>query len=229
MEIGTIAFLLLIGSMLLLYPKPANRSSAENFDLIADKPFSFGSMCSWIAVPISESDCPLIDSLKFEEFRSSNWKAGFEAISTNRELVFVSPVLDGWQFIIGFGIPDPAASQDSEKTGFSQLMQSLSDQYGSAFYFLSHSGAGVYSWSSFKNGSELRTYYHYQKPLRNFGTVTEVEKALGLKFEEGQSQDSKVGEAPEESHVIQVASRWTMNPMKLHESKVEGVGHLVKF
>lgn len=75
-----------------------------------DLPIPFGYKCQWIAVRSAETEA-IANRLHLTDIRRANWKTGMKA--AYRDLIFVSPPVNDWTFIIGAWLPDLSEDQNA--------------------------------------------------------------------------------------------------------------------
>jgi hypothetical protein len=84
--------------------RPARR--APRTDGPPDQPVSFGHEMKWLAVG-SDAPAQVMDALGLSEVESIGWPEGMAAAHA-RELVFVTPPIEGWVLVVGRSLPELA-------------------------------------------------------------------------------------------------------------------------
>lgn len=200
-----------------------------NLDVQPDMPIPFGYKCQWMAVRSADTE-GIVDKLCLSDIRKANWKTGMNA--AYQELIFVSPPVNDWTFIIGASLPDLSEDHSAPNSITSQVV-SLSKAFGEAQYFGNHRIVGYYAWMKAIDGEVIRVFAYSGERgeiLENGGSPTEEEQALHIVYTE---QDTEATEEdarfPNEEDVLSIAMAWGGDPMMKGESYSPGsgyVGHL---
>lgn len=181
-------------------PQPTDTPAA---DTAPDKPLSFGYKTCWLCVKSVDS-MDVINRLGLKDPRESSWRSGL----ASSEGVFVTPPLDGWVCVIGYGMADGSLFEDSEKL---ERVLSLFDE---AQYFSSHRVVDYYAWARAENGVMTRCYAWCPDSggaFLSFGEFTPEEEALG--FDEfPQTEDEDWESSPDEESVVKLAAAWGLDP-----------------
>ncbi|WP_206107545.1 hypothetical protein [Paludisphaera rhizosphaerae] len=162
-------------------------------------------------------------ALGLKELREQTW----DLDPYDLDGVFVSPSVLGWTFILGHdagwsGNPGP-------DTEISQLLCDLSRRFGEAQFFTNHRVVSLAGWARAVEGQIVRAYVNADDVRWDEGGLTDEERELG--FENFVRLDTKVEELgeldiPDESDVMTLAGRWSINPEELDAYESEGPGFL---
>lgn len=212
-------------------PKPL-----DNIDTTPDAPVSFGRKMSWLAVK-TEDSAGVIELLPVTGIQPANWRTGFVAAYGGH--VFISPPVNGWTLIVSQQLPElPEENRTDELT---PLLASLSDKFRESQYFATHRVVGYHAWALFKKGREVRAFAYLDAKgeyLANRGDQTDGESALGYDYFDPEDPDAQSDTYwdrsdlcyPDEEHVMEVASTWSVNPQTLENSRLaEGTGWIGQY
>lgn len=149
-----------------------------NYSAIADtiktSPVPFGYKCVWFAVK-SNSHSDVVEALSFKDKAVTNWEIGIREAYNNS--VFVTPPIDGWVLIVGWGLPSGDSTQSIDE--IKHLANKLSTQFGEAQFFGTHRIVDYHAWSKSVNGNIIRYYSYIGESGENIeitGAETELEK-----------------------------------------------------
>jgi len=140
----------------------------------------------------------------------ANWQSGAAA----EEGVFVSPAIDGWVLVVG---PDLCGDGDYGRL-VPALLERLSAAQGEAAWFVNHVDAEHHGWALARGGDIVRAYAWAgdDREVLWLGEVTDAERELGCFVDDPRDQsDDEVKWWPDESHVLAIAGRWTVDPSRL--------------
>jgi len=169
-----------------------------------EAPISFGYKTAWIAVP-SEDGREVARVLGLERMNQYSWKAGLENAYSHRG-VFVTPPIGRWTIAVG-ALPDAGDSR------FVPMLESLSRTFHRAFYFGTHRVVEYQAWAIAEAGQISRAFAWVGDRgefLLNIGERTPEEVELGTGLEDFEN-------APNEETVLELASRWVLDPRTLAE------------
>ncbi|MBL0318929.1 MAG: hypothetical protein IPP74_06540 [Alphaproteobacteria bacterium] len=81
-----------------------------------DFPQGFGYKTAWLAIPSKSLD-EIIKVLHLSQPVKANWQSGLNHIYNDRKdnHVFVTPLIKGWNFVIGFGIGSFSTDKENNK------------------------------------------------------------------------------------------------------------------
>jgi hypothetical protein len=217
-----------------LAPKPLE-TILNKIDVTPDSPTSFGYKMSWLAIKSSDAEA-VLKSLDIQNVQPANWQTGFVAAYNGH--VFVSPPVKGWVFVVSPNLPSPDWSNGTG--AWNSLLEGLSKKFGEAQYFGTHRIVGYCAWARFINGKETRAFGfsgERGETLADGGEKTAGEIELGydylaadsdIKSESYWERDDACW--PDEEHVMEVAGKWSVNPMSLEELGLpRGVGWIGNF
>lgn len=208
-----------------------------------DRPRGFGYKATWLAVRADDPQ-EVVDALRavdsrFRDAIACNWEHGLQRALGARASsnAFVTPSLRGWVLVPGY-MPDgqPATSVEAEGSATLAALEKLGDALGrTVHYFGSHRGVGYVDWVVVENGRVTRAYAHADgTTYYDIGEPTPDEKDLGLVFHDAlqsateDEADAIADRLPDESTVIELASRWTIDPTGLEAIETPSAGTLVR-
>lgn len=189
-----------------------------------DTPRPFGYDMAWMAVRTRDADS-VIATLGLQDAEACNWSSGIGAVydqSLEQTHVFVSPPVNGWTFVVGLPLPHPTTSAFVDKC--SPLLVSMGGAFIEVQYFFSYVPIDMFAWARMVDGHLLRAFAAGDEGvLWNKGKRTREERRLGLKLFELRGLRGRRGDAggdillhPTEDHVMRLASRWSLDPTRLH-------------
>lgn len=179
----------------------------------------FGYKTAWFAIR-SDDTKAVASALQLENVRPAAWNYGiWHSIETDDYAIFVTPPIDGWTLAVGIPVLYEADDHATER------MVALSQQFGEAQLFASMRVSSVYVWARARNGKLVRRFYDADGQHQETGQPTDEERAMGLNFfnlSSPEAKDSKYWERKDlvyldEQHVLQMASRWSVDPSKLDQ------------
>jgi hypothetical protein len=211
----------------------------------AEPPCAFGFRMAWVAVRTRDT-ARLINVLGLDAVRSVGWSKGIAAVYDDRvglTRVFITPPVDGWSFVVGFGLPLPMGDAYVDKA--SGLIECLSDAFGAVAYFVSCPGLDFFGWARAEDGRLLRSFaVGREGAVWNRGAVTEDERAIAPDFfaltEVGASAGAgrAAGRSGPrsvllphgfcETEVLALARAWSVDPTELggRRDLDRGIGYL---
>lgn len=177
----------------------------------------------WIVV--RSANTPFIrDVLGLLEVPAVSWS---EALARSRErALFVSPPVDGWTFVIGGALPDPAADIDAV---YRQLLH-LSRAAGSVQFFSADRVLNFHAWAKLENGRVVRGYAWAGETLWQEGRASLEELLLGLRCRDygEEVEPLRYGEISAEQQnterVVLLARRWSLDPVAASEILLQQEG-----
>jgi hypothetical protein len=182
-----------------------------------DTPVSFGFKCAWYAARTSDLDA-VVAALGLRNVVEATWQRGVAAAYADK--VFVTPPLGKWVLAAGVTL-----FYDGDQPAGSVLpvLKKLSKTFGEAQYFASHRVVEAHCWALARDGTLVRGFSYVGERGEinwNEGKPTEAERALG----------KEALELPDESHVMQIAAAWSIDPSELESSQHKpGLGRLGDF
>jgi hypothetical protein len=165
-----------------------------------DSPVAFGYKMDWIAVR-HQNARDVAETLGLESIEASGWLYGCRRAYEARG-VFVTPPVLGWTMALGAlpqaGYPD-----------FLPFMESVSKTFHQAFYFGNLRIVDYYAWAVAEDGTTKRAYAWFEDHVSlNIGERTAEEVVLGTGLQGFEH-------APYEVTVLDLASRWVLDPREL--------------
>ena len=188
-----------------------------------DRPHPFGYKMAWLAVRSTDTS-GVIEQLGLFKPQLANWESGLGTIYDDRlgeARVFVSPPVDGWTFVVGLSLPVPLGERFHDKA--SVLIERLSQRFPEVQYFFTYPLIDTFAWARARDGRIERAFAVGEGGVVwNRGKTTREELALGLKYFELRGvrnrKDDAGGEImlhPTESHVLELAGRWGLDPTRI--------------
>jgi hypothetical protein len=163
---------------------------------------------AWFAVRSAQPQ-RIAGELRLRNVRTSNWEGGLRAAIRDR-LIFVSPQVCGWNFIVGDALP---SAPQEECLG---LLADLSLAFDEAQYFGTEDVTEFYIWARAAKGRLCRAYAfsgEQGRVLWDRGELSQEEQALGLVFPEA----NILSNSPGSGSVFQIAGSWSLDPTQLDE------------
>lgn len=177
-----------------------------------DQPRSFGYKIQWLGVrhedPMSGAEVVGLKKLK-----PASWATGMKPGLSPP--IFVTPVLDGWVLVVEFPLPDD---------GVVFLERVSAELRTRVCHFQSHRGVSAVSWAFAESGEVQRLYtYADGETYANHGDPMPDELELGLRYghefdnAEGEVSDDEWDKLPDESTVLVLAGRWSLDPTTIED------------
>ncbi len=193
------------------------------FDATPDRPSPFGLKMAWLAIRTRDTE-RVIERLALVEPKPCNWQSGIGSIYDDHlgdRLVFVSPPVDGWTFVVGLSLPYPVGRGFVDKC--TPLLHDLGAEFVEVQYFFSYPLIDFFAWARFIDGKLIRAFAIGDEGIIwNKGKSTKDEKSLGLKLFELRGVRERHGDAggelilyPTEEHIMWLASRWSLDPTRI--------------
>ncbi len=198
-----------------VYTVNYQEAPAPRFSTQPDGPLPFGYKTAWLALRCTDPG-KVAAALGGTKRRRSNWAAGLEPALERDDLIFVSPVLDGWVLAVGQALFDLAEQPDT--------LAAMAKQFDQLQYFASHRVAGGYCWARYEAGSCLRAYgIADRRVFWNAGPLTAEEQALGFAaFPAAEGEETE--HWPGEEDVLRIAAAWGIDPCFTQKIYPPGVG-----
>ncbi len=193
----------------------------------SEPPESFGYKCLWIAVKTNQQQ-RIADIIELQNRQSSSWSSGIDWAYKNYSFVYLSPTINKWSFIVGWGIPSSSEEKSLEK--LKTILGKLSSEFEEAQYFGSYRVTGYAAWIKYKNGELKRMYSSSDGRIIEFGTPTNVEEKYNLINDEEAKKDENYYDRDDldyadEEIVLEVAESWSINPIDIEErTDTKGLG-----
>ncbi len=115
----------------------------------------------------------------------------------------------GWTFVLGSADPQDGSALRG-------VLEPFGTRFGKAFWFANHRVASCYGWARVDDDAVTRAFYTADHNcLFNVGerTTDEVAEGIGTADEKAHHH---------EDHVIEMATRWTVNPQMIRAGQVVG-------
>lgn len=187
----------------------------------ADPPIAFGPNRLWIAVHTTDQQ-QVAQILELTNTRPATWYEGLEERTPAQGGIFVTPAIDGWTLVVGWGFMSDTLS-GTVSIG-KHLIKQLSTQFGEAQYFCTHSRADYHCWMCAIEGEILRAYAwlgEEGETLLSEGEPTAAEPTMLVDTlsEEAQNDEAYFAQEdliyPDANLVLHIAEQWSMNPNTL--------------
>lgn len=163
---------------------------------------------AWFAVRSTHPQ-RIAGELRLQNLQVCNWAEGMR-IAMRTELVFVSPQVCGWTFILGDALPFPPQEACLD------LLADLSLAFDEAQCFGTEDVTEFHAWARAVKGRLQRAYAFSGEQgivLWDRGELTPEENALGLLFPEA----NILSNSPDSASVFQIAGYWSLDPTRLDE------------
>lgn len=191
-----------------------------------DRPHPFGYRMSWLALRTRDT-AGVVEALGLVDPEPANWRTGLGTVydpELGERYVFVTPSVDGWTFVVGLLLPHPAASGLVDK--LTPLLVGLGGRFIEIQYYMSYPLLDLYAWARVADGRLVRAFaIGDEGVVWSKGKPTKEERALGLKMFELRGVKERRGDAggemilhPTEDHVMRLAARWGLDPIRLGEA-----------
>ena len=176
-------------------------------DRPADLPRGFGYKIAWLAIRSQEPEAVRDTLGSHGDTRQADWAEGIQQAYSS-DWVFVTPSVDGWVFVVGWGVwPD-------DPRGLKQLLLPLSQTFGEVQAFASHRVSSAYAWVKVLEGKMVRWFDLGDGDIvANEGEPTDIENKLTSKWDDPEELPLEI----DEESVIAVADAWSIDPGTLDE------------
>lgn len=203
------------------------------FDRAPDQPKPFGYKMAWLAIKTRDTQA-VSAALQLDGGVPCNWKSGIGVIydeTLGETRVFVTPPVNGWTFVVGLALPYPVGRSFVDKC--TPLLLELGSRFGDVQYYFTYPLIDFYAWCRVVDGRLVRAFAIGDEGIVwNKGTTTRDERQLGLRLFELRGVRDRSGDAggelllhPTESHVMQLARLWSLDPTQLDSaSRERGLG-----
>jgi hypothetical protein len=198
-------------------------------DASPDRPHPFGLKMAWLAIRTRDT-ARVAQVLGLEILESANWRTGIGTVYDDRLgplHVFLSPPVDGWTFVVGLSLPHPVNRALVDKC--TPMLLDLGAAFADVQYYFTFPLIDFYAWARVRNGRLERAFAIGDEGLIwNKGKPVREERSLGLKLFEVRGVRGRKGDAggqmilyPTESHVLQLAASWSLDPTRLGAGRGE--------
>jgi hypothetical protein len=194
-------------------------------------PIAFGGKVNWLAIRSDQHEQLVGEfSRKDKKAFRTNMQGGIHGAWAG--FVFVSPPISGWTMVIGINL-----NLESEKD--LEYMKELSKKYGEVQFFGSFRGVNYSAWAKFVQGETIRAYGAADgNVIINIGVLTPLEQTF-IEEERQRETDPEFLELlntsegqllclSDEENVLRMAESWSINPDKLDQIEVTGLGTIME-
>lgn len=189
-----------------------------------DLPKPFGYKMAWLAVRTEDGE-GLAAQMGLVGGIPANWNSGIGTVYDDElggSYVYITPPVEGWTFVVGLGLPYPVGPAFVDK--LTPLLITLGG-YADVQYYFTYPLIDFFAWARMKDGRLVRAFaVNDEGVVWNKGRITKEERALGLRLFELRGVRERHGDAggelvlyPTESHVLQIAKGWGIDPICLEE------------
>lgn len=193
------------------------------YETSPDLPCAFGYRMAWLAVR-SRDPRRVAEALGLMSVESANWRTGIGVVydpELAERRVFVSPPVNGWVFVVGMALPEPAGAGSGD--AFTPLLSGLGQSFVEVQYYATAPDRDFHGWARLIDGTIVRAFaVSGDDIVLNTGRTTKDERALGLKLFELKGVKGRRGDAggelilhPTEAHVMRLAGKWSIDPTTL--------------
>lgn len=196
----------------------------------ADPPVSFGANRLWMAIRTTDQQ-QIAQLLELENLHPATWYEGLEERSPNQGGIFVTPPIDGWILVVGWGFMADTLTETIDIG--KKLIQQFSAKFGEAQYFCSHTRADYHCWMRAANGNIERAYAWLGEEGENLivegnPTAAEPKRLVDTLSPEAQEDNYFAQEDliyPNLDLVLYMAGKWSINPATLNKrTDIQGLG-----
>jgi hypothetical protein len=184
----------------------ARGEQAVEVSAVIDEPVAFGYKIAWLAIRTTDPR-HVARVVGISDLQPANWETGLEA-AFRRQGLFVSPPVEGWVFVAGSQLPEPAPPV--RLAAWESWIQRIAQEFSEVQYIGNQRVTSFYAWARFVDGREMRLFSSADGEIYvDRGTPAEVEKPWAQT-----DQDCCL---PDEADVLLVAGQWGLNPMTLED------------
>lgn len=196
----------------------------------ADPPISFGANRLWMAIRTTDQQ-QIAQLLELENLHPATWYEGLEERSPAEGGIFVTPPIDGWILVTGWGFMADTLTETVEIG--KKLITQFSTKFGEAQYFCTHTRADYHCWMLSLDGSIERAYAWLGEEGENLiaegdPTAAEPKHLVNTLSAEAQEDNYFAQEDliyPNLDLVLYIASKWSLNPATLNKrTDIRGMG-----
>jgi hypothetical protein len=199
------------------------------YDAKPDRPHPFGYKMAWLAIRTRDT-AAVLQHLGLSDTKAANWQSGLGTVYDDKlgeTSVFVTPPVNGWTFVVGLPLPHPVGRRFIDKS--TPFLLDLGTDFVEVQYFFSYPLIDFYAWARVIDGKMVRAFaIGDEGVVWNKGRPTKEEKAMGLKLFELRGVRGRTGDAggeillyPTESHMMQLAAKWSIDPTSLEKVPAE--------
>jgi hypothetical protein len=175
-------------------------------DSMPDEPVAFGYKIAWLAIRSTDTR-HVARVVGLLDLQGANWETGLEAAFRGQG-VFVSPPVEGWIFVAGIQLPEPAPA--ARLPAWQTWIRRVAQEFSEVQYFANHRVTSFHAWARFIDGRETRAFSSADGEIYvDRGSPAAAEKPWA------QRDDSDC--VPDEEDVLRLAAEWGVSPMNLEE------------
>jgi hypothetical protein len=184
-----------------------------------DSAVSFGYKCLWFAVKTDDKE-RLASIFKLKNIHGCNWRIGIDV--AYKGAVFITPTIDKWTLICGWGLVDIGSSPEKAKP----ILQVLSKEFGDAQFFCTYRVTEYHCWMKARNGVVERVYDYSGESAENnaiegeptaFEQTRKLVNTLSDEAKDPKYFKNKEIIWPDEDLVMEIAGHWSIDPTKLEK------------
>ena len=201
-------------------------------DPTPDYPLPFGYKCQWLAFKTQDPQV-VVTALKLQRVRPVNWETGISGAYSKK--IFVTPSLGEWVLAIGRTLPDLGDEKHPDR--MVPLLIELSKVFEEVQFYSTHRVVEYHAWVKARGGEIIRAFAYLGESgttLWDRGDKTPEEIELDLNYTDETSpeaQEESFWERedlrfPNEEDVIDIAGRWSIDPLFESDQFQPGVGVL---
>lgn len=187
---------------------------------------AFGYKIGWLAIP-ARSPTDIAAALQLDGVTAIGWQRGVELAYAGS--VFVSPNVDGWNLVASTKF-----LRLSSEVGWYAWLSGLSEWCDEVQFFGTYRIVEYQAWSRARRGRVERAFVFLGESgevVTNVGEQTAAERELGLRrLSEATPTDDLWAQddprLPDESDVLAMAGRWSVDPSRLDGIAATGEGLL---
>lgn len=197
----------------------------------------FGLKIFWLVIRSEDSEKILACLPPEHERRRINWDKGLDYAYRHRGHVFVSPPIQGWTFIVGWGIPELSPHG---RAAFDRFVAPFLQTFADVQYYGSYRVVDYVAWGRAEGGTWQRLFAYCPNTdlLYSEGAQTDTEQALGLidirsldeLLASSEEDHDHWLESLDEETPLRLAGQWSIDPDTLPDIPAEpALGWLVTF
>lgn len=143
----------------------------------------------------------------------------------HQRALFLAPPIHGWVLITGPGVPDPAEDVDE----VFHLLRALSIKLGAAQFFSFNRTLGHHAWAWARGGGIVRAFAWAGHTVWNEGEPTPAEITCRMRCPDYResieaSLDIQESVLANLDKVPQLAARWSLDPVSVHQQQPNAIG-----
>ncbi len=228
-----VAIIVVVGILTFAWRKLSGRSGLPPIQITPDSPVAFGYKTSWLAVRgFDTTEVAQILAHADKRYRKTtfvpcNWQSGIARIRASflNPEVFISAPIQGWVFVVNW------QPLDETKPDLNEVLEPLSAK-GRAGFFATHRVSSYVSWALAKEGEVFRHFSDADgQTFANFGAISAFDPAdmlTSVELNETEvppdQEDEYYDRVPDESALIEVAKKFSIDPTELDSIKTATLG-----